>query len=97
MRAADNCSGFGGLQMEYPTLEDVTEQLQAVSGVDRIDPDVPLSSIEDIDSLHLMEWLYGFQEKYPEIGADESLFEDVDESVTLRTIYGQLVATPSPR
>jgi acyl carrier protein len=97
MSAADHCSGFGGLQMEYPTLEDVTEQLQAVSGVDRIDPDVPLLDIEDLDSLDLMEWLYGFQEKYPEIGADESLFEDVDESVTLRTIYDQLAATSSPR
>ena len=79
--------------MEYPTLEDVTEQLQAVSGVDDIDPDVPLLNIDDLDSLDLMEWLYGFQEKYPEIGADESLFEDIDESITLRAIYDQVIAT----
>lgn len=78
--------------MEYPTLEDVTEQLQAVSGVDQIDADVPLLNIDDLDSLDLMEWLYGFQEKYPEIGADESLFEDIDESVTLRDIYDQVIA-----
>jgi acyl carrier protein len=78
--------------MEYPTLEDVTEQLQAVSGVDDIDPDVPLLNIDDLDSLDLMEWLYGFQEKYPEIGADESLFEDIDESITLRAIYDQVIA-----
>jgi hypothetical protein len=78
--------------MEYPTLEDVTEQLQAVSGVDSIDPDVPLLNIDDLDSLDLMEWLYGFQEKYPEIGADESLFEDIDESITLRAIYDQVIA-----
>jgi hypothetical protein len=39
-----------------------------------------------------MEWLYGFQEKYPEIGADESLFEDIDESITLRAIYDQVIA-----
>jgi acyl carrier protein len=78
--------------MEYPTLEDVTEQLQAVSGVDQIDPDVPLLNIDDLDSLDLMEWLYGFQEKYPEIGADESLFEDIDESITLRAIYDQVIA-----
>jgi hypothetical protein len=78
--------------MEYPTLEDVTEQLQAVSGVDQIDPDVPLLNVDDLDSLDLMEWLYGFQEKYPELGADESLFEDIDESVTLRAIYDQIIA-----
>jgi acyl carrier protein len=77
--------------MEYPTLEDVTEQLQAVSGVDDIDPDVPLLNIDDLDSLDLMEWLYGFQEKYPELGADESLFEDIDETVTLRAVYDQVI------
>jgi acyl carrier protein len=78
--------------MDYPTLEDVTEQLQAVSGVDRIDPDTPLLDIDDLDSLDLMEWLYGFQEKYPQLEADESLFEDIDESITLRVIYDQIVA-----
>jgi acyl carrier protein len=78
--------------MEYPTLADVTEQLQAVSGVDNIDPDVPLLNIDDLDSLDLMEWLYGFQEKYPELGADESLFEDIDETVTLRAVYDQVIA-----
>jgi hypothetical protein len=78
--------------MEYPTLEDVVEQLQNVSGVDRIDPDRPLLDIDDLDSLDLMEWLYGFQEKHPQLGADESLFEDIDESVTLRAIYDQIIA-----
>jgi acyl carrier protein len=78
--------------MEYPTLEAVTEQLQSVSGVDKIDPDRSLLEIDDLDSLDLMEWLYGFQEKYPQIGADESLFEDIDDSVTLRAIYDQIIA-----
>lgn len=83
--------------MEYPTLQDVTDLLQNVSGVEHIDPDTPLLSIEDVDSLDLMEWLYGFQERFPEIPADESLFEDIDETHTLRSIYEQIMASvPAP-
>lgn len=79
--------------MERPTLDQVVDQLQDVTGAERIDPDTPLLTIEDIDSLDLVEWLYGFQEKYPDIQADESLFEDIDETVTLRTIYDRIMET----
>ncbi len=81
--------------MESPTLEDITEQLQAVSGAAAIDPDVPLLSMEDVDSLDLMEWLYGFQERYPDIPADESLFEDIDYTVTLRSVYERIIGDAS--
>lgn len=79
--------------MERPTLDDVVEQLKAVSGAEDIDPDTPLLHIEDIDSLDLMEWLYGFQESYPDIPADESLFENVDDTVTFRMIYDRIMTT----
>jgi acyl carrier protein len=76
--------------MERPTLEEVIAQLQEMTGAERIDPDAPIVKIDDLDSLDLMEWLYGFQEKYPHIPADESLFEDIDETVTLRSIYERI-------
>lgn len=79
--------------MSSPTLDDVVEQLKSVAGVDEIDPDTPLLHIEDIDSLDLMEWLYGFQEQYPDIPADESLFENIDDTVTFRVIYDRIMAS----
>jgi hypothetical protein len=82
--------------MDLPTLQDVTKQLETISGAESIDPDVPILTIEDVDSLDLMEWLYSFQEAYPEIPADESLFDEIDESVTLRSVYESVVATAVP-
>jgi hypothetical protein len=82
--------------MDVPTLQDVIKQLEEISGAETIDPDVPILTIDDVDSLDLMEWLYGFQEAYPEIPADESLFDEIDESVTLRSVYESVVATAVP-
>jgi acyl carrier protein len=83
--------------MELPTVEDLAAQLQAVSGAAEVDVDAALQQISDIDSLDLMEWLYGFQNKYPHIPADESLFSDIDDSTTLRTVHAKLVAlAPQP-
>jgi acyl carrier protein len=78
--------------MGLPTLQDFVDQLQEVSGAAEIDPDIALLTIEDLDSLDLMEWLYGFQETYPDTPVDESLFEDIDETTTLRTIYERVIA-----
>lgn len=78
--------------MELPTIEDLASQLQAVSGAVTIDVDVALLQISDIDSLDLMEWLYGFQKRYPHIPADESLFSDIDDSTTLRTVHEKIIA-----
>lgn len=78
--------------MERPTLEESTEQLRQVSGAMDLLPDTPLLSAGDVDSLDLMEWLYGFQERYPHIQADESLFNDMDESVTFRSIFERIMA-----
>jgi acyl carrier protein len=78
--------------MELPTVEELAEQLQAVSGAAEVDVDAALQQISDIDSLDLMEWLYGFQNKYPNIPADESLFSDIDDATTLRTVHAKLVA-----
>ena len=77
--------------MELPTVEELASQLQAVSGAVAVDVDAALLQISDIDSLDLMEWLYGFQNKYPHIPADESLFADMDDSTTLRTVHEKII------
>lgn len=78
--------------MELPTVEDLASQLAAVSGASDVDVDAALQSISDIDSLDLMEWLYGFQNQYPHIPADESLFADIDDTTTLRSVHAKLLA-----
>ncbi|MCT2581965.1 hypothetical protein [Actinophytocola gossypii] len=78
--------------MELPTVEELADQLQDVSGAESIDVDAPLQKISDVDSLDLMEWLYNFQSEYPHIPADESLFSDMDDTTTLRTVHGRIVA-----
>ena len=78
--------------MEIPTVEDLARQLQDVSGAKVVDADAALQQIADVDSLDLMEWLYGFQDKYPHIPADESLFKDIDDSTTLRVVHERILA-----
>lgn len=78
--------------MELPTVEELASQLQAVSGAEAVDVDAALLQISDVDSLDLMEWLYGFQTRYPHIPADESLFADIDDSTTLRTVHEKIIA-----
>lgn len=78
--------------MELPTVEELASQLQAVSGAEAVDVDAALLQISDVDSLDLMEWLYGFQNRYPHIPADESLFADIDDSTTLRTVHEKIIA-----
>ncbi|GAB3441801.1 hypothetical protein GCM10027570_08360 [Streptomonospora sediminis] len=76
--------------MSMPTIDELASQLSAVSGATGVDPDHPLQHIEDVDSLDLMEWLYGFQNDYPHIPADESLFADMDDTTTLRTVHERI-------
>jgi acyl carrier protein len=78
--------------MSMPTIEELASQLEAVSGAEKVDPDHPLQHIADVDSLDLMEWLYGFQNRYPDIPADESLFADIDDTTTLRVVYERILA-----
>lgn len=78
--------------MDLPTVEDLAAQLEDVSGADSIDVDAALQLISDVDSLDLMEWLYNFQSAHPNIPADESLFNDMDDTTTLRTIHNRIVA-----
>ncbi|EWC61328.1 hypothetical protein UO65_3384 [Actinokineospora spheciospongiae] len=79
------------MSAELPTVEELATQLQAVSGADEVDVDAALLQLSDVDSLDLMEWLYGFQNQYPHIPADESLFKDIDDSTTLRTVHQRLL------
>ncbi len=78
--------------MSIPSLDDVVAQMQAISGAPELNPDQPLLSIEDIDSLDMMEWLYEFQESYPEIEASEAVFEDMTDATTFRHIYEELIS-----
>nr|WP_042186356.1 hypothetical protein [Kibdelosporangium sp. MJ126-NF4]CEL17227.1 hypothetical protein [Kibdelosporangium sp. MJ126-NF4]CTQ91543.1 hypothetical protein [Kibdelosporangium sp. MJ126-NF4] len=78
--------------MQLPTVEELAGQLAAVSGAAELGPDDAIQRNSDIDSLDLMEWLYGFQNKYPDIGADESLFSDIDDATTMRDVHAKLVS-----
>ncbi|WP_103500832.1 MULTISPECIES: hypothetical protein [Streptomyces] len=83
--------------MTLPTVEELAQQLEAVSGATQVAPDAPIQHIADVDSLDLMEWLYNFQNQYPDIPADESLFADLDDTTTLRHVHGKLLAlVPQP-
>ncbi|MDP9607834.1 MULTISPECIES: hypothetical protein [Streptomyces] len=77
--------------MELPTVEELAQQLAAVSGANEVTPDAPIQHIGDVDSLDLMEWLYNFQNQYPDIPADESLFADLDDTTTMRDVYTKLL------
>lgn len=78
--------------MNMPALEDLVSQLESVSGAQRIDPEVPLMQIPDVDSMDLMEWLYTFQNAFPDIKADASLFENEDGKTTLKLVHERLLA-----
>lgn len=78
--------------MNMPALEDLVAQLESVSGAQQIDPEVPLMQIPDVDSMDLMEWLYSFQNDFPEVKADATLFENEDGKTTLKLVHERLMA-----
>lgn len=78
--------------MNMPALEDLVSQLESVSGAQQIDPEVPLMQIPDVDSMDLMEWLYSFQNDFPEVKADATLFENEDGKTTLKLVHERLMA-----
>lgn len=83
--------------MALPTVEELAQQLAAVSGATEVVPDAPIQHIADVDSLDLMEWLYNFQNHYPDIPADESLFADLDDTTTMRDVHTKLLGlVPQP-
>ena len=48
-----------------------SERLQMMElPIPEVGPDDAIQQISDVDSLDLMEWLYGFQNQYPHIPAD---------------------------
>ncbi|MFD4245017.1 phosphopantetheine-binding protein [Streptomyces sp. NPDC058525] len=77
--------------MLLPSLEVSVERLMAVSRVEGFDPDTPLTT-SGVDSLDLMEWVYDMQERYPDLGVDESIVESINDTVTFRSIHQQLLA-----
>ncbi|WP_329086498.1 MULTISPECIES: phosphopantetheine-binding protein [unclassified Streptosporangium] len=77
--------------MQLPTLEVFVDRLVAVSRIEGFDPDTPLTT-SGVDSLDLMEWVYDMQERYPDLGLDESIVESVNDTVTFRVIHQQVLA-----
>ncbi len=76
--------------MQLPTLDEAADRLKTVSGLADLDPDAPLGTC-GVDSLHLMEWVYAMQESHPDLGIDESLFGDFDETTTFRAVHDRVV------
>jgi hypothetical protein len=76
--------------MKVPTLDESVDQLKAVAGLDDFDPDVPLP-LSDADSLDLVEWLYAFQERHPDVTVDESVLEHVDDTVSFRDLHDRII------
>jgi acyl carrier protein len=76
----------GGTSVSYPTLDETINDLKDLLEIDDLDADVPISELGEIDSLDLMEWVYRIQEQYS-ISIDESVFDDIDETSTLRQLY----------
>lgn len=76
--------------MKLPTFDESVDQLKAVTGLDDFDPDLPLPR-SGADSLDLVEWMYSLQDRYPQMSVDESLLEDVDDTVTFRDIHGRVI------
>lgn len=76
--------------MKLPTFDESVDQLKAVTGLDEFDPDLPLPQ-SGADSLDLVEWLYALQDRYPEMSVDESLLEDVDDTVSFRDVHDRVI------
>jgi acyl carrier protein len=70
-------------------LEDFLRALGGFGGVEAFGANDVLVEL-DLDSLDLMEWVYGLAEDF-DMPLDELLFEDVTASTTLREIYDLLV------
>ncbi|TDB80530.1 MULTISPECIES: acyl carrier protein [unclassified Micromonospora] len=77
--------------MNLPTLEVAVDRLKAVSRISDLDPDTPLTA-SGVDSLDLMEWVSDMQERYPDLGVDASIAEQVDDTITFRSIHQQLLS-----
>ncbi|MFB6550723.1 phosphopantetheine-binding protein [Streptomyces sp. NPDC056405] len=77
--------------MQLPTLEVFVDRLVAVSRVQNFDPDTPLP-VSGVDSLDLIEWVADMQERYPDLGLDESIVEIIDDTVTFRALHQQVLA-----
>lgn len=73
-----------------PTLEDLIEQMKSVSGAPEIDADTPLTELSDVDSMDLMEWLYGYQSANPDSGVDANVFDNEDGTLTIRIVHERL-------
>lgn len=83
----------GSRTSDLPPIEDLLDELAAIAEVGELDPDLPLDGLEAIgvDSLDLLEWLYGVGDRYG-IEIDETVFERLDEDATLRSVYDPMAA-----
>lgn len=79
-----------------PSVEELLVELAAIAEVEAVNPDLPLDDLEGIgvDSLDLLEWLYGTADRYG-LDVDETVFERLEEDATLRSVYASLVEAAS--
>jgi len=76
-----------------PTIDEFVAQIEAVSGATGTDPDTPVAELSDVDSMDLMEWLFGYQSEHPTAGVEATVFANDDGAATLRTFHTRLVET----
>lgn len=72
--------------MTFPSLDQAIETIRVIADTDTVDADMRIEEL-DVDSIDLLEWLYEFETEMG-VELDESLFNDLRPTVTLREVYG---------
>jgi acyl carrier protein len=68
-----------------PSLADVVSSLRAMCPSAAVEPDVALGDL-DVDSMDLLEWLYGVVEDHG-LDVDEASLQRIDDETTVRELY----------
>jgi len=76
------------MAIDIPPLDNVLVELAHISDTGPIDPDAPIADL-DVDSLDLLEWLYGLEQD-SSVELDETLFDDLNGEMTIREIYERI-------
>lgn len=71
--------------MTFPSLEETIETIRTIADTDELDADTRIEEL-DVDSIDLLEWLYEIETEQG-IALDESLFEGLTPTVTLREVH----------
>ena len=72
-----------------PTLDDVLGSLRVMFPSADVGPDVALGDL-DVDSMDLLEWLYGVVEDHG-LDVDEAALQSITDETTVRELYEVVV------